>query len=363
MAPTPRNTTRLAFTSLETRITPVAGYEDVLSLPQLEGMSAEYPIEEIRTISVPGRSSQPLLAQSRPRYVVASQEGLPATVQVYDGPTNALIGIVTPFDHAFTGGVNVAVADMTDDSVDDLIVASGGGHLPEVRVFDGATLQLIHQFLAYEADFTGGVYVAAGDVTGDGRADIVTGAGLAGGPRVNVFDGATRQAIQSIFVYEEEFRGGVTVAVGDTDADGFADIITGAGPGGGPRVRVLSGRDGQTLQDFFAFDPASRTGVAVTAADFGLGYAQLVAVPLSGGPTLRLYDQGELKREYTPFGEASRPGSVIARDLDQDGVAELIAASAPESEPRVVVIDAMTGEERRDLPAFMPDYTIGLRVG
>ena len=347
---------------LEARDTPSAGAEDLYSLPHLPGMSAEYPTD-LETITVENHTGTPLKALPRPRYLVASSAGMPTTVQVYDGPTNALLGIVTPFDDGFTGGVNVAVADMTGDLVDDLIVGSGGEHAPEVRVFDGATLKLVNSFLAYESEFTGGVYVAAGDVTGDGRADIVTGAGLKGGPRVNVFDGQTYDSVESFYAYESEFRGGVTVAVGDVDGDGRADIVTGAGPGGGPRVRVLSGVDGHTLEDFYAFDPASRTGISVAAAEFGAGHAEVVAVPLSGGPAVRLYDQGELRREYTPFGEAGRPGSVVARDLDGDGLAEIVAASAPGSPPRVVVLDAATGEVRRDLPALVPDYALGLRVG
>ena len=48
----------------------------------------------------------------------------------------------------------------------------------------------------------------------------------------------------------------MNVAAGDVDGDGLADIITGAGAGGGPHVRAFSGADLSELASFFAFDPA-----------------------------------------------------------------------------------------------------------
>src|SRR5207248_4659873 len=107
--------------------------------------------------------------------------------------------------------------------------------------------------------FTGGVYIAAGDVNGDGFADIVCGAAAGGGPNVTVFSGRDlgRTRLLSFFPYDPHFTGGVRVAAGDVDGDGVADIVTGAGPGGGPNVTVykFNGGQPQALQSYFAYDP------------------------------------------------------------------------------------------------------------
>src|SRR5262249_57247349 len=42
------------------------------------------------------------------------------------------------------------------------------------------------------------------------------------------------------FAYTPTFLGGVNVAAGDLNGDGKAEIVTGAGPGGGPHVRIFS---------------------------------------------------------------------------------------------------------------------------
>jgi hypothetical protein len=120
-------------------------------------------------------------------------------------------------------------------------------------------------FFAYALDFTGGVRVAVGDVTGDGVGEIITGSG-ADAPQVRAFtltDGAPNE-VASFDAYDPGFRGGIFVAAGDLDGDGVDEIVTGAADGGGPHVRVFNLPDGvREVGSFFAYEPGFGGGVSV----------------------------------------------------------------------------------------------------
>jgi hypothetical protein len=165
------------------------------------------------------------------------------------------------YSPTFTGGVQVAVGDVNGDLHADIITGAGPGGGPHVQVFDGVTGQVTRSFFAYAPTFTGGVFVAAGDINGDGKADIVTGAGAGGGPHVQVFSGVDNSVLASFFAFNSSFSGGVRVSVADATGAGLADVVAGSGPGGAPRIRVLNPTSGQAYWDFNAFDPTFTGGL------------------------------------------------------------------------------------------------------
>lgn len=272
------------------------------------------------------------------------------------------------FDANFRGGVTVAARDVTGDGYDDLVLAAGVGGGPHVKVFDGRTGRLVRQFMAYEPTFTGGVYLAVGDVTGDGRADIITGTGVGGGPLVKVWDGASAQMLSAFFAYDANFRGGVTVAAGDVNADGRSDIITGTGPGGGPHVQVFDGRTGAVIQSFMAFDAGFRGGVFVAAGDLnGDGRADIVA-GIGGGaaPAVRIYS-GATFALMTGFSLSSSNLAggvrVACADLDNNGRDDLIIAGGAGSAPAAYGYDGLALGSLRTFNAFDPGFLGGVYVG
>src|SRR5262249_41627304 len=145
---------------------------------------------------------------------------------------------------------------------------------------------LIGQFYAYSPNFNGGVFVAAQQLSSNGR--IATGAGAGDiGPRVKVIDPADLSMLDNnseptgaallgdFFAFDPTFGGGVRVAITDVNGDGTSDIITGQGPGG-QQVKTVDGTkladlepnqeiaDSALLNNFAAF-PGFNGGVFVGA--------------------------------------------------------------------------------------------------
>jgi len=189
-------------------------------------------------------------------------------VRVFDGSNNYLpvAGILGSFfgitPTSFSGGVFVAVGDVNGDTYADIMVGADASGGPQVNVFSGLDGSILKTFNALPAEFTGGVRVGAGDLDGDGLADIIIGAGPGALPQVTVYRFADLAVLQSFFAFPLNFSGGVYVAGGDLNNDGFADVVAGAGRGGGPQVTVLNGQTG-VLSSFFAYNPLSPDVIAV----------------------------------------------------------------------------------------------------
>jgi hypothetical protein len=279
----------------------------------------------------------------------------------------SLLSSFFAFDPAFTGGVRVAAGDLNGDKHADIIAAAGPGGGPHVKVFDGITGNLLSSFDAYATSFTGGVYVAVGDVNGDGVPDIVTGAGAGGGPQVKVFNGIQGNLLQSFLAYDSSFTGGVRVAVGDVNGDGFADIITGAGPGGGPQVKVFSAVQDKLLTSFFAFDAGFQGGVTVAAGDVnGDGHADIVAgAGPGGGPQVKVFDgiQGNLLESFFAFAPSFQGGvNVAVGDLNGDGRPDVVAGAGPGGAPSVRAFSAVDGSPLNAFDAFTAGANGGVWV-
>ena len=167
------------------------------------------------------------------------------------------------YDKNFRGGVNVAAGDVDGDGVDEIITGAGPGGGPHVRIFNSQG-ELKNHFFAYDKNFRGGVNVAAGDVSHSSRLkkdEIITAPGPGGGPHIRIYSSGV-DIIGEFFAYNKKFKGGVNVAAGDVDGDGVDEIITGAGPGGGPHVRIFRSNS-VLIGSFYGYESSFSGGVKV----------------------------------------------------------------------------------------------------
>lgn len=224
------------------------------------------------------------------------------------------IGGLFAFDKTFTGGVSIGTGDTDGNGKADLVVGAGPGGGPHVKVFkvldDGQSdlvFTKIDGFYAYPEGFMGGVQVAVGNLNSDTRNEIVTGAGKGGTPHVKVFEEGTHNQLASFYAFDKAFRGGVFVGTGNynsTPGATIESIVTGAGEGGGPRVSVFDIPENKTnppvaSQNFFAFgNPALTGGVRVSGSKLAPVKNGLIATTINQPGNAGTSDIGSVVNVY-----------------------------------------------------------------
>ncbi len=252
-------------------------------------------------------------------------------------------------------GVNVTTGDINGDGSDSIITGAGPGDIygPHVRGFTSTGSAIAElNFLAYGTNKYG-VNVVCADLTGNGRDEIITGAGPGAvfGPHVRAFTntGTAMEPMSGVnfFAYGTP-KWGVNVAAGDIDGDGYDEIVTGAGPGDiyGPHVRGWNVDGGAAAAipavSYFAYGTFKK-GVRISCGDVdGDGVAEIITGPgPSGvfGAHIRGwdYDGGTLAEIpginffAWPVEEGLYGANVSAMaDLDGDGRSEIIVGQGPD---------------------------------
>lgn len=277
------------------------------------------------------------IASSNPqaRIAVGAGAGSPPRVVVYDGDTPTFDFLA--YGASFLGGVRVALGDVNADGVADVVTAPAAGTGQRVQVFDGVTGLESWGFYPFTIFHTTGIFVAAGDVDGDGRADVVAGADAGGASQVKVYDGDTRMAIADFVAFDPSFTGGVRVATGDVSGDGRADLVLGSGAGAG-RVRILDANGLAVLADFQPFGAGFSHGVFVAAGDLdGDGSAETVVGPdenPAAERTVITFDSQGNPIANVTFGDLFDGGVRVATGyIDTDGLADLLFGPGPSPPP------------------------------
>jgi hypothetical protein len=269
----------------------------------------------------------------------SSIAGVSSTVNLIDQNIGKQISSVIPFP-GFSGELRIAMADMNQDGKTEMIIAAGPGGGPAIMVMDSETGTVLQTFFAFDPAFNGGIFVTIADFNSDGIMDIVVGAGSGGGPHIKIFDGSTLNVLRSFFAYQENFNGGVSVAATDINGDGFAELVTGAGPGGSSHVKVFNGKTFEIISQWYAYSSDFKGGIFVAVGDIGNDgkFEVVTGAGEGGGSVVAIWDPytGALLNQFLAYDENFGGGARVGiSDGNGDGIADILTGAGPGGGPQV----------------------------
>lgn len=298
-------------------------------------------------------------------YAVGRDLGQAPSVSIFDAVTHVELDRFNAFDPSFAGGVRVAVADVNGDGIVDIVVGAGPGGGPAIGVFSGADGSRLASFFAFEPSFRDGVSsVVAKDLDGDGEAEIAVGAGAGGGPVIAIYHGGDFAESQRFFAFDPAFRGGVNVALGSFEGLG-PTILAGAGVGGGPQVSLFQFGFPIATKPYFADDPGYYGGVVLAAGDLnGDGFDELATGRADSGSQVAIRDPmtWTLLRSISTATESNLAGIHLAMISRPGGTDELLVASGLGGSVQVEGFESWNGSVVQ-LPPNDSQRAYGIFVG
>jgi hypothetical protein len=180
--------------------------------------------------------------------LVGSAGNRQSQVQIYSGRRGTLLSSFQPFGVGTRAGVRVAGGDVDGDGYGDVVAGRGPGGPARVAIYSGRALTVAARngqvplqqpqtalLKAFSVLGGNGAYVAAADMNGDGRAEVVVG--LDNKPTVSIYDGLTGSLVSTRNL-GAAFKGGVRVAAR------AGQVMVASGAGTSPTVQLFAYADG-----------------------------------------------------------------------------------------------------------------------
>ncbi len=289
-------------------------------------------------------------------------------VKVYNQDATQVKSTFLAYQESFRGGLKIAAGDIDGDRRDEIITGAGLDGGPHVQVFD-MNGNFMWQTMAFDEGFKGGIDVAAGDVNGDGKDEIIVSQLSGGQAWIKIYKANRQRTILANFLaFASSFEGGCHIASGDVDGDGKDEIIAGAGSSGKPHIRVFDEKGNWTGWDTFAFHEDFRGGVDLASEDIDNdGRDEIIVAQNSFGQAwVKVYRANREKTivsEFLAYAPNFEGGTNIgAGDIDHDGRAEIIAGANAGGGPHVKAFKASGKPKSTSFFPYPLDFQGGVNV-
>ena len=261
---------------------------------------------------------------------------------------------------SFAGVFSAPLVQKTFQPSSTFVLAQAGGSKPLVYQVNEKGI-IASSFSAYNDGFLGGVRLAMGDVDGDGKEEIVTGAGPGGGPQVRIFDQHGKVSDQ-FFAYAQTDRNGIVVTTGDVNGDGIEEILVMRDTQRTGEIRVFN-RKGQLLQAFYPFGKTSLL-MSFASANMDQDVAEeiLIGYVTKQGPVVRVLDGvGAYEQDISIQQPIINQLFVSAGDMNGDGQNDVVVSAGAGNAPLVAVY-GINAKEQSSFLAYDSRLKSGLSV-
>lgn len=300
-------------------------------------------------------------ANTSPFLVTMPGKGWKSEVKAW-AQTGRRVSQFNAYKAGWRGQDDIAVGDVTGNGKLNIVTVKGKGSKAAVRVYN-QNGKLFSKFLAFPKWFKNGGRITTGDIDGDGTDEIIVGSGPGITTRVKVFDYEGNK-LANMVVFKNPHKGGVDVAAGDLDGDGDEEILAGSRSRDKSKLAALE-RDGTRLYVIKPFGNTYQGGLNITTAQLNGNPQEEIVVATNGkrsGQTRVFKSDGtRIDRKYYPFGaDFEGPVDVANYDWDLDGRDEIMMSQAGKGEAWVKVYRF---EDTKDILMTQRMYPEGFEGG
>jgi subtilisin family serine protease len=259
-------------------------------------------------------SSGDLNDDNQSEIVISKTNWRGTEVNVY----NEDLVLLNNFQLDFKTPISLKVGDVYNNGREKIVIGSPANTEPKVYIYDSKGT-LLNSFLVYNEKFRGGVSVAIGDIDGDYRNEIITAPAGSGGPHIRMFDKNGGLKAQ-FFAGNKDFRGGLNIAVGNLSGDKKAEILVTPKKDSSPYVLIYD-LNGNLISNFLAYTKNFKKEVSIEIADINSDYHNdiIVSAGAGGGPHIRVFDlQGNLIKQFFAYNKYNLNGVYLTKFIKNE---------------------------------------------